>query len=161
MKHDQEPLDERAVERVLHVAEGTDLSAAVVVAATTGLRLRELLALQWSDVDTAGGWIFVRRSLARGGTAAPKGGSQTVAAPSEALDALTGERERQARRHAALGLPQDDETPIFTTRTGTLWTSAAFLFAFRRLVAKLPERVYFHDLRKARLAALWRGHRAA
>ena len=81
MKHDQEPLDERAVKRVLHAAEGTDLKAAVVVAATTGLRLRELLALHWSNVDTARGRIFVRSSFARRETAASKGGSQTVAAP--------------------------------------------------------------------------------
>jgi integrase len=42
---------------------GTRLYASVTVAATTGLRRGELLALRWSDVDLDAATIMVRRAL--------------------------------------------------------------------------------------------------
>ena len=38
----------------------------VVLALKTGLRLGELLALQWQDIDLVAGFLIVRRSLWRG-----------------------------------------------------------------------------------------------
>lgn len=44
----------------------------VLVAAMTGLRQGELLALRWSDVDSVGALIRVRRSFTRGAVDTPK-----------------------------------------------------------------------------------------
>ena len=46
----------------------------LVVALKTGLRVGELLALQWQDVDLVAGHLIVRRTLWNGQEGPPKGG---------------------------------------------------------------------------------------
>lgn len=48
--------------------------AMILVALRTGLRLGELLALRWTDVDLPGGRIVVRQNLVRGVVGTPKSG---------------------------------------------------------------------------------------
>lgn len=59
----------------------------------TGLRLGELLALRWEDVDLVVGRLMVRRAVARGIIGTPKSGkSREIPLSSEALKALRGQR---------------------------------------------------------------------
>jgi integrase len=67
--------------------------AMVVVALRTGLRLGELLALRWIDVDLKGGRIIVRQSRTRETTTSPKSGrKREVPLSDEAAEALRGHR---------------------------------------------------------------------
>jgi integrase len=49
-----------------------DARPMIVTAAKTGLRLGELLALRWEDVDLKGGRLLVRQNIARGQITTPK-----------------------------------------------------------------------------------------
>ena len=64
-----------------------------VVALNTGLRIGELRALRWEDVDLVSGRILVRRNVWRDKIGSPKGGrSREVPLNSVARDALKGHR---------------------------------------------------------------------
>lgn len=68
-------LDAGEVAAVARAVGDEQLGALVTVAAFTGLRLGELRALRWEDVDFAGRMILVRRNLPAGGVErAPKSG---------------------------------------------------------------------------------------
>lgn len=65
----------------------------VIVALKTGLRVGELLALKWEDVDLVAGQIIVRRTLWCGQEGPPKGGSnRKVPLSDEAIAALKAHR---------------------------------------------------------------------
>ena len=65
----------------------------IVLALRTGLRLGELLALRWVDVDLRAGRIVVRQSRTRGVTTIPKGGrKREVPLSDEALATLKAHR---------------------------------------------------------------------
>jgi integrase len=56
------------------IAAGGEWGPMILIAARTGLRIGELLALRWCDVDLANGRITVRRAVARGKIGTPKSG---------------------------------------------------------------------------------------
>jgi len=76
-KHDYVAEDEyltfEETTRFLEVA-APEWRTFLVVALKTGLRLGELLALQWQDIDLVAGHLIVRRTLWRGLEGPPKGG---------------------------------------------------------------------------------------
>jgi len=120
----------------------------ILVAAYTGLRLGELRALRWGDIDFAGRTIIVRRSFGQGGFRVPKSGRvrsvPMVDQAAAALDALS-------RR----GWQTDPVSLVFTTEAGTpradTTIRAAFYDALEaadlgwRRTGERPIR--FHDLR--------------
>ena len=61
-------------DRLVAVAN-TDWRPFLVVALKTGLRVGELLALKWQDIDLVAGHLIVRRTLWREQEGPPKGGS--------------------------------------------------------------------------------------
>jgi len=106
----------------------------------TGMRLGELLALEWGDIDFNGGFIEVRRSFTKGRITTPKNGkSRRVDMSkqlSETLKALHIERTKEA---LAKGWGQVPEI-VFVNEEG------------RRINSfNLRERVFFKCLAKANL----------
>jgi integrase len=86
-------------EQVFAVArhiEDEQLAAAVIFAAFTGLRLGEVRALRWRDIDFAGAKVHVRRNLPHGGIEkAPKSG-KVRSVP--LIDQAAAELDRLSRR---------------------------------------------------------------
>jgi integrase len=79
-------------ERFLRAA-APEWKAFLTTGLKTGLRVGELLALKWSDVDLATGQLVVRRTLWRNQEGPPKGGrNRTVPLSDVALATLKGHR---------------------------------------------------------------------
>jgi integrase len=104
--------------------------AMVTVAARTGLRLGELLALRWCDVDLPRGRIVVRQAVARGIVGSPKSGKpREVPLSEQALAAL------KAHRHLRGELVFCTEKGEMITRNSAKWIvwSACRRAALRRV----------------------------
>jgi integrase len=144
-----QPLTAEQAQALLKAAAGDRLEAFYVVAVTTGMRLGELMGLQWGDVDLEAGAIQVRRTLQEvSGKFAlvetkTKKSKRKVDLPKLAVDALHEHRKRQfAAGHLASGY-------VFTdTHGGHLRRSNVHRYSYKPLLkrAGLPE-IRFHDLR--------------
>ena len=84
----------------------------------TGMRLGELLALEWGDIDFLGGFIEVRRSFTHGRYTTPKNGKTRRIDMSpqlaETLKELRTERKREALARGWKEVPE----LIFVENTG-------------------------------------------
>lgn len=144
------------VRRLLAATADDEHGPLYALAASTGLRLGELLGLAWPDTGADGGTLTVRRSLARaqgGGweLAQPKSARsrRTIPLPLVARDALRRQRDRQdAARTAAGSAWQDRDGLAFTDAIGRPLGPGGVSAAFQRgrEAAGVP-RVRFHDLR--------------
>ena len=85
------------VDAVAAAAADATLRVAILVAAYTGLRMGELRALRWRDVDFAKRSVFVRRNFTGGQERVPKSGKvRSVPMVDQALVALDGLSRREA-----------------------------------------------------------------
>jgi len=148
--------------KLLLVAKVHPMGPLVTVAATTGLRLGELLGLAWSDVDEKAGTLTVRRSLARarGGWALAepktKRSRRTIDLPAAALASLERQRELQNAAHDAVGDAwQDTDNLVFTDSIGRPLRGSWVSHTFHDLLhaAGLPS-IPFHGLRHSAATAL-------
>ena len=149
-------LEAAQVRRLLDATRGDEYGPLYALAASTGLRLGELLGLSWTDVDLSANTLKVRRSLARSAgpgwvLAEPKTARsrRTIPLPTVARDALWRQHERQdATREAAGTAWQDRDGLVFTDAVGRSLHPESISPAFQRArgAAGLP-RVRFHDLR--------------
>jgi integrase len=144
---------------------GDRLAALWTVAAYSGCRLGELLALRWTDVDTERGTISIHRTLAgsKGGVpqfSEPKTSSsrRTIKLDRDALDALRAHRDRQDFERRRLGDDYAGHGLVFCTRLGTAMGKKEAGVAFKKLLARagLPTTIRFHDLRHAHASMLVR-----
>jgi len=125
-----------------HAADEQD-ACLYLTAAMTGLRLGELLALRWRDVDFAGQRVHVRRSWSRaaGAEKAPKSGKvRSVPLVVELVGPLDGLSRRE--RFTA-----DDELVFCSTVGGHLDHYRLTRRYHDALDAAGLRRVRFHDLR--------------
>jgi integrase len=89
---DDEYLDFAEADRFLRAA-APEWRAFLTTAIKTGLRVGELLALKWQDVDLVAGHLVVRRTLWRDQEGSPKGGrNRKVPLSPEALATLLAHR---------------------------------------------------------------------
>lgn len=133
------------------------------VAARTGMRRGEVLALHWHDIDFDRSTITIRRSLAEVGwdlqftDVKTRTARRTINISSQALDALR--RHRDAAEEAAAGSAEafDPKGLVFAGPDGGPIHPEYVTRAFDRLVAKhgLP-RIRFHDLRHTHATLLLR-----
>ena len=100
----------------LLAASAADAQDATVyrVAAYTGLRLGELLALRWKDVDLVGGLMHVRRNYTDNREKIPKGKRvRSVPMTGAVVDALARLKDR--------GHLTDDDDLVFINTAGGTW----------------------------------------
>ncbi len=141
-------LDHEELEALFRAADGGDALGPTdhvlyMTAAMTGLRLGELRALNWRDVDWAAGSIRVRRSYTRGAFSTPKSAKSARVVP--LTDRLAGELERHNRRSAFQGA---GDLVFGHPLRGTVLDSSALRKRFHSALARADVRqVRFHDLR--------------
>ncbi|HEX4437054.1 MAG TPA: site-specific integrase [Solirubrobacteraceae bacterium] len=141
-------------------------------AAMTGLRLGELIALRWRDVDWSASCVRVRSNYVLGEFGTPKSKRSSRSVPM--ADEVGGELERF---YKASGEPADDmlvfADPARAGETDPVLDKAGVLRRMRKAlkVAKLDESHRFHDLRHTFGTAMaaagvpmrtlqeWMGHR--
>jgi integrase len=115
----------------------------------TGLRLGELLALEWGDIDFRGGFIEVRRAYTKGGISTPKNGRirrvDMSRQLSETLQTLQTERKRESLARGWGELPE----LVFVNEAGRMINSFNLRpRAFHGALAKAGlRRIRIHDLR--------------
>ncbi len=117
-------------------------AAAVRVSAYTGLRLGELLALHWSDIDWAGAALNISKAISAGTETTPKSGkARRVPLPDQAMAAL----ETLSRRE---DFTEPDQLVFCNPATGRPLDGSALR---RRYKAAQPaagvHELRWHDLR--------------
>ena len=160
------PLDAAQAKALLSAARGDRLEAVYVLAVTAGLRISELLALKWEDVDLERGVLHVRRTLSAADSGptftTPKSGKgRGIKLTGQAVDALKRHRATQNEERLRLGSMWEDWGLLFCAERGTpssrrTLTRCSFKPLLKR--AGLPD-IRFHDLRHTCATLLLsRGH---
>jgi integrase len=123
-------------------AAGSEQDGAIyLTAAFTGLRMGELLALRWRDVDFAGATIRVRGSYAAGHLTTPKSGK--VRAVPMAPD-VAGTLAQLGRRGNWVG----DDDLVFAGELGSYLDGSALRRRYKEALTRAGLRpLRFHDLR--------------
>jgi integrase len=151
------PLAAEQARAMLEAARGDRLEALYVLALHTGMRIGELLALNWADVDLHAATVRVRRTLTRGqdgrgyvvGATTKSGKGRRVRLTPRAVEALKRHRANQAEGKLKAGGLYQDQDLVFAGEGGnTINPSNLRNRSFKPLLerAGLP-RITFHDLR--------------
>ena len=129
------------VELLARGAQDEQDGAIYRVAAFTGLRQGELLALRWSDVDFVGGLLHVRRNYTDGREKMPKGKRvRSVPMTPRVVDTLGRLKDR--------GYLAEDGDLVFCNGVGDYLDSWALRRRYYRALKKAGlRRIRFHDLR--------------
>jgi integrase len=153
--------DTATVAKVLDAARGTRLYVPLAVAASTGLRRGELLALRWPEVDLDAGSLRVTASLQRSGAdlafLAPKTdrGRRTVGIPPATVALLRRHRKEQAERRLLLGEAWADLNLVIERGDGEPFPPDSLSRDWYRLVRRVGlTGLRLHDLRHAYATAL-------
>jgi integrase len=126
---------------LVRAAEGAQDGALFLTAAYTGLRMGELLALRWGDVDFTAEAVRVRASYSGGHLTTPKSGKvRAVPMVPQVAQALA--------RLADRPLFTDADDLVFPSPTGHYTDSSALRRRFKEALARAGLRqLRFHDLR--------------
>jgi len=154
-------LTEAELAKLLHTGEGTRLHAPVLVAATTGLRRGELLALHWRDIDLDRGALAVTQSLeqTRGGLRLkePKTrrSRRTITLPGLTVEALRAHKVAQLEERLMMGKGYVQNGLVFANHDGTPISPRSFSKKFLLLVDKAGvPRITLHGLRHTHITHL-------
>jgi integrase len=116
---------------VLKAADGSRLSAYVVLCLMTGIRTEEARALRWDHVNMDAASIAVWRSVRLGGDTKTSKSRRTLGLPQAVVDALREHRLWQDEEKAAAGELWRDHDLVFTTTVGTGLDAANVRRSFR------------------------------
>ena len=129
--------------RMLAGAVGNPIEPAIVLGLAGGLRIAEVTAVRWADLEDDG-TLTVRRS-AWGDTKSGKVRSITL--PASAMAAIRRLKRVQAEQLLAVGIRQDADTSIVADPVGRPVTPASLAASFRAFCSVHGFDVTFHGLR--------------
>ncbi|HET7487673.1 MAG TPA: tyrosine-type recombinase/integrase [Acidimicrobiales bacterium] len=132
-----------------------DLADFILLAAATGARRSELVALQWSDVDMDAGRVFISRAIVAGPDGLVAKDTKTHAARQVSLDAtcvaaLAAHRRRADERASVCGISLPPDAFVFTNEVdgSVAWYPDSASRSFTRLCRRAGVTgVRLHDLR--------------
>lgn len=118
-----------------------------LMAARTGMRLGELLALKWDDIDFNSSYIWVKRSYRRGRYTRPKNGKTRKSDMSnqlaETLQAYLTRQKREALKHGSGEVPE-----LVFNRLGEAIEQNYIRRVYKRILKKAKLRyIKFHGFR--------------
>lgn len=155
MRPEMRVYDEAQTRRLFQVAAATRHEALVIMAATTGARLGELLALTWRNVNLERGYAQIqtnaRRYTGRGivmKDVKTNMSRRKLELPRVAIEALRRQRVKLAAERLKAGPAYHDHDLVFPTGVGTPIAASNFWREYKRIVARagLPY-IRPHDLR--------------
>ena len=119
----------------------------ILCALRTGLRLGELLALQWGDIDWQGRFLIVRRNIVGGLETSPKSHQRRrVDMSAQLYDTLLAWHRLQRKRWIKKGKPLPPW--VFASLEGTALEERNVRHVFTRMLEKAELRqIRIHDLR--------------
>jgi integrase len=122
-------------------ADNEEDAAVFIVAAFTGLRMGELRALRWRDVDFAAHVVRVRGSYANGVTTTPKSGKVRSVPLVDAAAEWLARLDRRRPSH-------DDERLVFVEPDGSHISDGRLRWRYGKALERAGLRpLRFHDLR--------------
>ncbi len=154
-------LDKNEIKALIRAANGTDLYVPVLVAATTGVRRGELLALRWSDIDLKAATLTVNQSLERikgefrFKSPKTRTSRRTISLPAMTVDAVREHLTAQLEERFRLGLGRDRNGLVFARPDGQPIDADSLTKAFGRLVAAVKVKpITLHGLRHTHISHL-------
>lgn len=156
-------LTEDETAKLLTESKARWLYMPILIAATTGLRRGEVLAVRWADIDLEAKTLAVRRSLEQTAEGLsfkePKTSRsrRVVALLDLTVDALRKHRTSQARERLAAGSAYLDLDLACCAGDGRPWLPSSLTHAFTTLASRIGlDGLRFHDLRHTHATQLLR-----
>ncbi|MBV9333199.1 MAG: site-specific integrase [Candidatus Eremiobacteraeota bacterium] len=147
-------VDEQSIRMLLAAANGTRLEVPVMLAAVTGVRRGELLALCWQDIDFERKRLVVSRSLEETKAfglrfKAPKSGHVRVVPIADSLlAALSTHKERQNADRRRLESAYADHGLVFCNEDGSPWAPDTLTKQFAAIAKRIGLKGFrLHDVR--------------
>lgn len=148
-------LDENQLRQFLVSAQSHPWYPLFQLACSSGMRMSEILAIKWSDIDFEKGSVLVQRQLLR-----PNGegvqfsrlktakSRRSIPLSALTIQVLRDQHNDQMIKRQSAGLSWQNFNLTFTTRNGTPLSQRNVLRVFKRLlsISGLPD-VHFHSLR--------------
>lgn len=158
---EREPLTAEQTVQLLNAAWGQPLYGPIVLATCFGLRIGEVTALRWVDVDLETGVVKIRQSLSEIGSELvfhppkSKQSRRALPLPEQAWAWLIVHQQEQERVRLACGADWQETGLVFPLEDGRIWRPTTMRRRYYRLLASvgLP-RVHFHDLRHSHITHL-------
>ena len=151
-------LDPKEVRRFLLASEGSQIFALVAAALGTGLRLGELLGLQWREVDLAAARLRVRRrannraQLLEG--AKSKRSLRTVSLPPSTVEVFRRHKLFIAEEKKRLGKAWTDLDLVFPNSTGGVQGLSTHSWHLEKICKATGLKVTMHGLRHTHASLL-------
>ena len=148
-------LDQEQAQRFLQSAQGNRLDCIITLALTSAMRLGEILALRWEDLDLEARVLQVRHTVdyikGQGWVESePKteSGRRSIRLTHIAVDALREHRISQLETRLKAGVSWEEQGLVFPNRNGGYFRRPRLYAIFKKLLqeAGLPD-MHFHDLR--------------
>ena len=140
---------------LMKAVENTELYMPTLLAATTGLRRGEILALCWDDIDLSLRTLTVEHAIIVLNSKEilfkdpkTKYSRRTITLPNITVEALKKHKQEQEERRTELELAPKDLKPVCATPELEVWHPEPFSRAFDQMKKKLSIGPFrFHDIR--------------